>query len=63
MESPRHARAKVLHYQYRLMRAYVRYYLKYSPDVLDKMTLEQLVEAYEDVLLVRSKKPKFEPEE
>jgi hypothetical protein len=45
------------------MRSYVRYYLKYSPDVIDKMTLKQLAEAYNDVVFVRSKRAKNEPED
>ncbi|MBR4584197.1 MAG: hypothetical protein IKO34_10400 [Bacteroidales bacterium] len=46
-----------------MMRAYVRYYLKYTPDVLDKMSDRQLMEAYMDVAFVRSRRPKTEPED
>ncbi|MBI9055522.1 MAG: hypothetical protein JEY96_16990 [Bacteroidales bacterium] len=45
------------------MRAYIRYYLKYEPDVLESMTMQQLAEAFQDLLYIRSHKSKFEPEE
>jgi hypothetical protein len=61
--SERHDIVKGLSYQYRAARAYVRYYLKYTPDVLEKMTLEQLLQAFNDVVYVRSKRSRFEPEE
>ncbi len=37
------------------MRAYVRFYLKYTPDVLDSMTDRQLAEAFLDVEFVRER--------
>lgn len=46
-----------------MMRAYVRYYLKYTPDVIDKMTIRQLAEAYKDVEFVRTRRNPNEPEE
>jgi hypothetical protein len=46
-----------------MMRAYVRYYLKYTPDVLDRMTTKQLVEAFLDVSFVRKRKNPMEAEE
>jgi len=45
------------------MRAYCRYYLKYTPDVLDQMTDQQLAEAFNDLTFVRSKRSRFETEE
>jgi hypothetical protein len=63
MESVRHVRAKALQYEYRLMKAYVRYYLKYTPEVLKTMSIQDLVDAYNDVLYVRSRRSRFEPEE
>ncbi len=50
-------------YQYDIMRAYVRYYLKYTPETLEKMTLEQLVQAFMDVEFVRRKRSPMEPED
>jgi len=38
-----------------MMKAYVRFYLKYTPDVLDSMTDRELVEAYMDIGFVRSR--------
>lgn len=37
------------------MRAYVRFYLKYTPDVIDSMTDRQLVEAFMDVEFIRNR--------
>ena len=37
------------------MQAYVRYYLNYTPEVLEKMTLRQLAEAFNDILFVRGR--------
>jgi hypothetical protein len=45
------------------MRSYVRYYLKYTPETLDKMTLRQLAEAYNDIVFVRSRRSRLEPED
>ncbi|MDR1729952.1 MAG: hypothetical protein LBR52_04750 [Prevotellaceae bacterium] len=47
--------AKAMSYQRRLMQAYVRYYLNYTPEVLEKMTLRQLAEAFNDILFVRGR--------
>ena len=52
MEEWRHVTAAALQYQYRIMRAYVRYHLHYTPDVLDSMDVRQLAEAFEDVQFV-----------
>ncbi len=46
-------------YTYRLMRAFVRYYLNYTPEVLDKMTTQQLAEAFSDVMYVRNEEKKY----
>lgn len=61
--SERRDLVKGLVFQYKAARAYVRYYLKYTPEVLEKMTLEQLIEAFNDVVYVRSKRSRFESEE
>jgi len=58
MEEWRHVTAASLQYQYRIMRAYVRYHLHYTPDVLDRMDVRQLAEAFEDVQFVRKGKTK-----
>lgn len=50
-------------YQYNIMRAYVRYYLKYTPETLEKMTLKQLVQAFMDVAFVRERRSPMEPED
>lgn len=61
--SQRHDLARAVSYKYRLLRAYVRFYLKYTPEVLDKMTTKELVDAWSDIVFVRSKRSRFEPEE
>lgn len=45
------------------MRAYVRYYLKYTAKELDGMSTKELAEAFNDVLFVRARRSKFEPED
>ncbi|MDD3526350.1 MAG: hypothetical protein WC271_15675 [Bacteroidales bacterium] len=45
------------------MRAYVRYYLKYTPETLQRMSMQQLAEAFNDVLYVRARRSRFEPED
>ena len=40
-------------YQYRIMIAYVRYYLKYAPEMIKGMSIAELAEAYNDILFVR----------
>ena len=50
-----HVLAKAISYQRRLMQAYVRYYLSYTPEVLEKMTLRQLADAFNDILFVRGR--------
>jgi len=45
------------------MRAYVRYYLKYTTSEINSMSTEQLVEAFLDVAYVRKNKNPQEPEE
>lgn len=45
------------------MRAYVRYYLKYPPNVLAGMTIKEMAEAFEDLLYVREQRSRYEPEE
>ena len=55
MEERRHVAAAALQYQYRIMRAYVRYYLHYTSGELDCMSVRQLAEAFEDVLFVRKR--------
>jgi len=42
------------------MKSTVRFYLKYTPEVLDKMTIKQLVEAYYDVQHIRDKEAKLQ---
>jgi hypothetical protein len=54
-DEDRHRLAKAILYRYRILRAYVRYYLKYTPDVLDGMSMAQLSEAFEDILYIREK--------
>jgi len=45
------------------MRAYVRFYLKYPPDVLSRMSVIQLAQAFNDIVYVRSKRNAYEAEE
>jgi len=45
------------------MRAFVRYYLKYTPGVLGKMNITQLSEAFQDLMFIRSQRSKYEAEE
>ncbi|MEA2040945.1 MAG: hypothetical protein U9N85_00140 [Bacteroidota bacterium] len=55
--------AKAVIYKYRIIRAYVRYYLKYSPNVMNRMSMTELTEAFQDLLYVRSQRSRFEAEE
>ncbi len=45
------------------MRAVIRYYLKYTPEQIDNMSLTQLTEAFQDIVYVRSLRSKTEAEE
>ncbi len=56
--SQRHDLAGAVAYKYRLLRAYVRYYLKYPPEVLNRMTLQELAEAWNDMVFVLKHKEK-----
>ncbi len=40
----------------------IRYYLGYTPEIIDNMSLVQMVEAFQDVVYVRTLRSKFEPE-
>jgi len=51
--SQRHDLAGAVAYKYRMMRAFVRYYLHYTPEVLERMSLAALAEAWSDILFVR----------
>lgn len=55
--SERGERARVITHFYRVARANFRYYFHYTPEVLDKMNIRQVVEAWEDLLYIRSKLP------
>lgn len=35
------------------MRAYIRYHLHYSPKILNEMSMQDLAEAYNDIIFVR----------
>jgi len=54
----RHDLAGAAAYKYRMMRAFVRYYLHYTPEVLEQMSLEELAEAWSDLLFVREQMTK-----
>jgi hypothetical protein len=42
-------------FQGKIMRAYVQYYLKYTPETLEKMSLKQLAEAFCNIQYVRGR--------
>jgi hypothetical protein len=52
-----------LSYQYRAIRAIVRYYCKYTTAELNNMNLKELVEAFHDVVYVRGLRSKLEAED
>lgn len=56
----RHILAKATEYTVRVMQAYIRYYLGYTPDILERMTPVQLGEAFNDILFVREREKKAE---
>jgi hypothetical protein len=56
--SQRHDLAGAITYKYRLLRADLRYYLTYPPEVLNTMTMQELAEAWNDILFVHKQMKK-----